>query len=489
MLTRRELLHRAGGGFGLIGLAGLLQTEGLLTHEARADDPLKGLGTGPMAVRPAHFSARAKRVIWVFINGGPSQVDTWDYKPALARWDGKSIREFDPTFKDTTGFFKNAVGGLMKSPFKFSPRGGCGKMVSELFPNLGEHVDKMAFVHSAHTGSNNHSPALFMINTGMPRMGFPCVGSWVTYGLGSESQDLPGFVVMSDPRGRGLPKGHAANWGAAFLPGAFQGTHLRPKGTPIDNLERASGMADGEQRAQLDLVKRLNQFHRERFAAEAELSARIESFELAYRMQSAAPEAIDIDSEPAHIKRLYGLDDPRCDHVARQCLAARRLLERGVRFVQIYSGGMENQLSWDGHADIKGNHEQFAGETDKPVAGLLTDLAQRGLLDDTLVIWGGEFGRLPIAQKGQKPGRDHNPHAFTFWLAGGGVKGGVSHGESDEIGYTAAVNKVHVNDLHATVLHLLGLDHERLTYRYNGRDFRLTDVAGKVIRPILSSAT
>jgi hypothetical protein len=344
----------------------------------------------------------------------------------------------------------------------------------------------MAFVHSAYTESNNHSPALFMINTGMARMGFPCVGSWVTYGLGSESQNLPGFVVMSDPRGRGLPKGSAANWGAAFLPGVYQGTHLRPKGAPIDNLERPGALSDDEQRSQLDLVKHLNQIHRDRNASEMELAARIESFELAYRMQSAAPEAIDIDSEPDHIKTLYGLDDPRCEHVARQCLSARRLVERGVRFVQIYSGGMENLLSWDGHADIKGNHEQFAGETDKPVAGLLTDLAQRGLLDDTLVIWGGEFGRLPIAQIAKKPGRDHNPHGFTMWMAGGGIKGGISHGATDEIGYAAAEDKVHVNDLHATILHLLGIDHTKLTYRYNGRRFRLTDVAGKVINDIVA---
>lgn len=484
MLSRRDLFRSAGGGFGLIGLAGLLEREGMVETSALGGE-FPGF-VGPMTPRPPHFPARAKRVIWVFINGGPSQVDTWDYKPALARWEGKSIREFDPSFQDTTGFFKNAVGGLMKSPFRFSPRGECGKMVSELFPNLGQHVDKMAFIHSAYTGSNNHSPALFMINSGVARMGYPCVGSWVTYGLGSESQDLPGFVVMSDPRGRGLPKGHAANWGAAFLPGVYQGTHLKPKGPPIENLVRDAGMPDVAQRAQLDLLKQLNGEHRDRFAEEAELSARIESFELAYRMQSAAPEAIDIDSEPDHIKTLYGLDDPRCGHVARQCLSARRMVERGVRFVQIYSGGMENQLSWDGHADIKGNHEQFAGETDRPVAGLLTDLDQRGLLDETLVIWGGEFGRLPIAQKGAKPGRDHNPHAFTYWIAGGGVKGGTSHGESDEIGYAAAVDKVHVNDLHATILRLLGLDHERLTYKYNGRRFRLTDVAGRVIEPILA---
>jgi hypothetical protein len=486
IFTRRRLLQRAGGGFGMIGLAGLLQQEGMLESPSEAATGPGSLALHPMAPRPPHFAPRAKRVIWIFINGGPSQVDTWDYKPGLARWDGKSMREFDASFKDTTGFFSKQVGGLMKSPFRFTPRGECGKMVSELFPNLGNHVDKMAFIHSAYTESNNHSPALFMINTGLPRMGFPCVGSWVTYGLGSENQSLPGFVVMSDPRGRGLPKGHAANWGAAFLPGVYQGTHLRPSGPPIENLERWAEMTDAEQRSQLDLIKQFNERYRDLYRAESELAARIESFELAYRMQSAAPEAIDIDSEPEHIQRLYGLDDPRCEHVARQCLTARRLLERGVRFVQLYSGGMENLRSWDGHSDIKGNHEQFAGETDKPVAGLLADLHQRGLLADTLVIWGGEFGRLPIAQTGKKPGRDHNPHGFTLWMAGGGVKGGISYGESDEVGYMASVDKVHVNDLHATILHLLGLDHERLTYTYNGRRFRLTDVAGRVIRPILA---
>jgi hypothetical protein len=482
ILTRRELLRRAGCGAGMLGLATLLFDQGMLSAHA---GPLDRRGLNPLAPRPPHFQARARRVIWVFINGGPSHVDTWDYKPALSKWDGKSIREFDPGFKNTTGFFKNAVGALMKSPFTFRQRGQSGKWVSDIFPQLGEHVDKMAFIHSGYSESNNHSPALFMMNTGMPRMGFPCVGSWVTYGLGSESADLPGFVVMTDPKGRGLPKGHAANWGAGFLPGVYQGTHLHPKGQPIDNLVRPAVMSDRQQRNQLDLLKELNEIHLEQHPQEAELNARIESFELGYRMQLAAPEAIDIEAEPPLIRKLYGLDDPRCGHFARQCLIARRLVERGVRFVQVYSGGMENQRSWDGHNDIQGNHSQFAGETDRPVGGLLADLEQRGLLEDTLVIWCGEFGRLPIAQKGQKPGRDHNPYCFSAWLAGGGVKGGVSHGESDEIGYKAAVNRVHINDLHATILHLLGMNHERLTYKYNGRQFRLTDVAGEVIREII----
>jgi hypothetical protein len=317
-------------------------------------------------------------------------------------------------------------------------------------------------------------------------MGFPCVGSWVTYGLGSESQNLPGFVVMYDTLGRGLPKGHSLNWGAGFLPGVFQGTALNPNGDPIDNLTRPTNLSPERQRAQLDLLASLNRQHQEQHPAEAEMNARIESFELAYRMQMQAPEVLDISRESEATHKLYGLDDKRCAHFARQCLMARRLVESGVRFVQIYSGGMENERSWDGHIDIVGNHRQFAGETDVPIAGLLTDLKARGLLDSTLVICAGEFGRLPVAQKGAKPGRDHNPHAFTAWFAGGGVRGGMHYGETDEIGLRAAVNRVSINDLHATILHLLGMDHERLTYRFSGRDFRLTDVAGSVVREIFA---
>ncbi len=475
-LQRRELLSRAGSGAGLVSLAALLRDQGLLTS-ANA-----GEAANPLAPKDGHFTGRAKRVIWLFINGGPSHVDTWDYKPELEKNDGKELDGFDRF----TGFFANSVGPLMKSPFAFRQYGECGKWVSEIFPNLAQHVDKMAFIHSGHTESNNHSPALFMMNTGLPRMGYPCVGSWVTYGLGSESQNLPAFVVMSDPKGRGLPKGYSLNWGAGFLPSVYQGTWLKPQGDPIDNLSRPVDLNETRQRAQLDLLAKLNQQHLQQHAAERDLVARVESFELAYRMQVAAPEALDVAREPDHIQQLYGIGDEKCDHVAKQCLIARRMVERGVRCVQIYSGGMENQRSWDGHNDIVGNHGGFAAETDKPIAGLLADLEQRGMLNDTLVIWGGEFGRLPVAQKAAKPGRDHNPHAFTYWMAGGGIKGGTTYGATDELGHKAVDDRVSVNDLHATILHCLGINHEQLTYRHNGRDFRLTDVAGEVIQKILT---
>ncbi len=477
--SRREFLRRTGSGMGLLALSSLLDQAGLLQA---AEGVATKLALNPLAPHPAHFPAKAKSVIWLFMNGGQSQVDTWDYKPELAKRDGKAIEGFDPK----TGFFPGEVGGLMKSPFAFAQHGQSGTWVTEIFPNLARHVDDMAFIHSCFTQTNNHSPALFQINTGSSRMGLPCMGSWVTYGLGTVNQNLPAFVVMYDTLGRGIPKGHASNWGAGFLPGVFQGTALNAQGAPINNLARDAAMTDDQQRAQLNLLNKLNRRHQQQNPQEAELAARIESFEMAYRMQMAAPEALDLNKEPASIRALYGLDDKKCSHFAKQCLMARRMVERGVRFVQIYSGGMDNQLSWDGHVDIAGNHRGFAQETDQPIAALLTDLKQRGLMDSTLVLCCGEFGRLPIAQKNAKPGRDHNPHAFTAWMFGGGVKGGVHHGETDEIGFKAAVDKVSVNDLHATVLHLLGFDHEKLTYRSNGRDFRLTDVAGNVVKKILA---
>ncbi len=480
-LDRRSVLKRAGCGMGMgmLALASLLAEQGLLGAGASAESTM---AANPLLPRPSHFPAKAKSVIWLFMNGGPSQVDTWDYKPELEKKHGKELEGFDKN----TGFFTDNVGPIMKSPFKFHQHGQSGKWVSDIFPHMARHVDKMAFIHSCHTESNNHSPALFAMNTGFTQMGLPCVGSWVTYGLGSASRSLPAFVVMSDPLGRGLPKGNATNWGAGILPSIYQGTWLRPSGDPINNMYRPKDLSDDDQRKQLDLLAKLNNRHMEQQAfAETDLAARIESFEMAYRMQAAAPDALNVEAEPEHIRRMYGLDAKKSSPFARQCLIARRMVERGVRFVQIYSGGMENELSWDGHQDIIKNHAGFAAETDQPIGALLEDLEQRGLLDETLVVWGGEFGRLPIVQKGGT-GRDHNPKAFTVWMAGGGVKGGTSYGQSDEIGHKAVVDRVSINDLHATMLHLLGLDHTRLTYRFNSRDYRLTDVAGEVVHKILA---
>lgn len=475
--TRRDFLKRVGNGFGLLALAGLLDQEGLLAPTVLGAEA----APNPLAPKEPHFPAKAKSVIWLFMNGGPSHVDTWDYKPELAKRDGQELKGFDKN----TGFFTDQVGPLMKSPFKFKQHGQCGAWVSDLFPNMARHVDKTAFLYSCWTDSNNHSPALLKINTGMTRMGFPCLGAWVTYGLGTLSQNLPAFITMYDTLGRGLPKGYAQNWGAGFLPGIFQGTALKSQGPPIEDLERSQEMTSKQQRAQLDLLARLNRRQLLQEPGEPELAARIESFELAYRMQMSAPEALDITKETSAIQKLYGLDNPKSAPFGKQCLMARRLVERGVRFIQIYSGGEENEKSWDGHLNIVQNHTGFAAETDQPIAGLLTDLEARGLLDSTLVIWGGEFGRLPIVQKGGT-GRDHNPHAFTTWLAGAGVKGGTLYGKTDEIGHKAIVDRVSINDLHATILHLLGIDHKRLTYRYSGRDFRLTDVAGNVVKEILA---
>ncbi|MDX1967632.1 MAG: DUF1501 domain-containing protein [Planctomycetaceae bacterium] len=472
LASRRRFLKHSGQGFGMLGLAACLsESVGGASLESHH----------PLAARTGHQPTPIRSVIWLFMNGGPSQVDTWDYKPQLAARDGQELPDFDKN----TGFFTGAVGPLMKSPFQFSQHGESGAWVSEIFPNLAQHVDKLAFIHSCWTDSNNHAPALFKINTGSTRQGFPCFGSWVTYGLGSESRNLPAFVVMYDTLGRGVPKGHAQNWGAGFLPTVYQGTALKPQGDPIDNLRRPPDVSADRQRRQLDLLAELNREQLTGVLEQEEFVARMESFELAYRMQMTAPEVLDLSRESAATQRMYGTDDPKCGHFAKQCILSRRLVEQGVRCVQIYSGGMENERSWDGHQNIAGNHRGFAAETDQPIAALLSDLEARGLLESTLVVWGGEFGRLPLVQKGGS-GRDHNPHAFTVWLAGGGVRGGTHYGETDEIGHRAVVDRVSVPDLHATLLHLMGMDHERLTYRFNGRDFRLTDVSGRVVREILA---
>ena len=457
--NRRQFLKTAGCGLGSLAFSSLLAQE-----------------TNPLAVKAPHFIPRAKRVIWLFMGGGPSQVDTWDYKPELTRRNGEKLEGYDPT----TGFFDKRVGGILASPFEFARHGECGAWVSSLFPHLAKHVDKMAFIRSCYSESNNHAPAIFQLNSGIPRAGFPSMGSWITYGLGSPNADLPGFVVMTDPVRKRPPKGGNPAWSAGFLPGAHAGTAINPTGAPIDHLKPQVK----HQRAQLDFLQRQNSRFQEQFALEEELAARIDSFELAYRMQTTAPEAMDVAKESEATRKLYGLDRPKTSAFGRQCLMGRRLLERGVRFVQIYSGGDTNPTSWDAHNKLVQNHTMFAGETDLPIAGLLEDLEKRGMLKDTLVIWGGEFGRTPVTEG--KDGRDHNPFAFTTWMAGGGIKGGTIYGETDEFGWKAVKDRVSPHDLHATILHLLGLDHERLTYRFNGRDFRLTDVYGNILHEIIS---
>lgn len=473
LANRRQFLSRAGSGCGALALGALLADEKQAVGASKSH--------GPLAARDPHYLPSAKSVIWLFMHGAPSQVDTWDYKPQLWKRDGQELTGFD----QSTGFFAGLAGPIMKSPFRWRQHGSSGTWASELFPQLSQHVDEMAFIHSCFAHENNHSPAQFQMNTGMARMGFPCVGSWVTYGLGSENHNLPGFLVMYDSRGRGTPKSRASSWGAGFLPGVFQGTAISSGGSPIANLMRPRRQSERAQRNQLDLIKELNQRQIERLPREEVLNARIETFELAYRMQVAAPEALDLSQETESTHRSYGTESARCGEFAKQALTARRLVERGVRFVQIYSGGFNNEDCWDAHQNIDGNHRQFAGETDQPIAALLSDLKQRGLLDSTLVVCCGEFGRLPLVQKGGT-GRDHNPNAFTTWFAGGGTRGGSHFGATDEIGFEAVENRVSIHDLHATILHALGLDHENLTFRYNGRDIRLTDVAGRVVNEIMA---
>jgi hypothetical protein len=452
---RREFLRRAGAGFGMVALAGLLHDQVLLADEAAAQ-PLKGL----------HHPATAKSVIWLFMEGGPSGFDLFDPKPELQKRNGQRVGGIETHFGNP--------GPLLQSPYQFKQYGESGASVCDAYPNLAKCVDDIAFLKSCWAESPNHAPAMYQMNTGLTRPGYPSVGSWITYGLGSENRNLPGYVVMAP----GVGKGGPSNWGAGFLPSSYQGTLVRSKGQAILNLNRPGEIGADEQRAMLDLAGKLNEAHAERHPGEAELAGRIASFELAYRMQMEAPEAIDLAKEPAETHKLYGIGAGRSDQFGRKCLTARRLVERGVRFVQVYSDD-----EWDAHGNIKDNHDARCGETDVPIAGLLTDLKRRGLLETTLVVWGGEFGRMPVSEGGK--GRDHNPHGFVAWLAGGGVKGGASHGETDEIGYKAAVNPVSVHDLHATILHTLGVDHKKLTYLHNGRRFRLTDVAGNVVKEVL----
>ena len=471
--TRREFLARSGTGLGSLGLASLFAGAGGAGGVAQAAP----VGTSPMVAHAPQYAGKAKHVIHIFLNGGPSHVDTFDPKPSLTKYHGQAL----PTTNLPT---ERKTGAALGSPYKFAKYGQSGIEVSELFQHTARHIDDICVIRSMHAEVPNHEPSLMLMNCGDGRLVRPSFGSWVTYGLGTENQNLPGFIAMCP---NGLPITGTQNWRSAFLPGVFQGTHIDTKHTQIERLIeniRNDQIGRGEQRRQLNLLQELNRRHAERRANEAPLEARIHSFELAYRMQMEATDAFDIQQEPKHVLEAYGSSVQ-----ARQLLIARRLVERGVRFVQLWHG--EGQ-PWDNHDDIEVNHRRLAGECDKAIGALLGDLKERGLLDETLVLWGGEFGRTPTvelpqagANAGKINGRDHNHHGFTCWLAGGGVKGGYVHGATDEFGFRAVEKKVSVHDLHATMLHLLGFDHERLTYRYSGRDFRLTDVYGEVVRELL----
>lgn len=472
-LTRREFLSRCGMGFGALGLASLMGQTGLLTPPAAADGY-----ASPLMPKSPHFPAKAKRVIHLFMNGGPSHVDTFDPKPSLEKYAGKLL----PTENLRT---ERKTGAAYPSPFKFQKHGKSGIEVSELFAHTAESIDDIAVIRSMHADVPNHEPSLMLMNCGDARQIRPSMGSWVTYGLGSVNQNLPGFISMCPG---GYPIQESQNWQAGFLPGVYQGTYINTQFTEIDKLIehiRSNHTSLPEQRRQLDLLQQLNERHRQKRQQDAQIEARIQSFELAYRMQMDASDAFDVSREPEHIRKMYGEGTQ-----ARQILIARRLLEKGVRFVQVWHGAGQ---PWDNHDDIEVNHRRLAKECDQAIGALLKDLKQRGMLEDTLVIWGGEFGRTPTVElptpgsnAGKINGRDHNHYGFTTWLAGGGVKGGTIHGATDEFGFQAVENKVHVHDLHATILALLGFDHEKLTFRSAGRDFRLTDVHGNVVKDLIA---
>ncbi len=474
--TRREMLWEAGGGFLGTALTSLLAKDGFFGATAQAAELAPS--SSPLAPKRPHFAAKAKSCIFLFMYGGVSQVDTWDPKPELIKRNGQPMPNVDgdPLLE------ARKPGGLLGSKRKFTKCGQSGIEVSDLFPNVGRCIDDVAVIRSTYTDSFAHGSGLLQMNTGYLRLGFPSVGSWVTYGLGTENQNLPAFVVLLDRRGP--PISGPPNWGAGFMPANYQGTQFRTTGDPVLFLEPPAGVTAAQQLQQLSLLKKLNELRGPASPDNSELMARIASYELAFRMQTSAPAAVDLTKESQETKQLYGLDSPTTEEFGYKCLIARRLIERGVRFVQLYSGGADLDDCWDAHGDVNKNHELHAAETDKPIAGLLTDLKRRGLLDETLVIWAGEFGRTPTGQGGK--GRDHNPRGFSTWMAGGGVRGGQVIGATDDFGYAAMENKVHVHDLHATTLRLLGLDHTLLTYFHSGRNFRLTDVHGRVIKELIA---
>jgi hypothetical protein len=464
-MSRREMLRLSSAGFGGLALAGLLG------EEARA--ATAGPSQSPLAVKAPHFAARAKRVIFLFMHGGPSQVDTFDYKPLLKRDHGKPLPFARPKVVSSETF------NLLQSPWEFKQHGQSGAWVSALFPEIAKKVDDICFIRSMYGSNSRHGGALLELHTGSDTFVRPSMGSWITYGLGTENQSMPGFVTICPTQSHG----GANNYGSAFLPAPYAGTPVGSVGVPAKEA-KIPFIANSEtprsiQRMEIDFAQQLNRQQLELTGPDRALEGRIESFELAFRMQAEAPELQDLSGESKATLALYGIDNPVSEDFGRQCLMARRLSERGVRFVQV-----SHTYKWDQHAQLRRDHEQNAREVDQPIAGLLHDLKARGLLKDTLVLWGGEFGRTPTAQGSD--GRDHNPEAFTMWLAGGGVKAGLQYGATDDYGYYSVHNKVHFHDLHATILHLLGLDHLKLTYRYAGRDFRLTDVHGNVVKDILA---
>jgi len=468
-LTRRQVLRTFANGFGMLGLSGLLADE---SKRRSAPSPSGNL----LQLKPPPSPARAKRIIFLFMGGGPSQVDLFDPKPLLNNYDGQP-----PPF-ELPKLERTKTGNLLGSTFRFKKHGRAGTDVSELFPQVATCVDDLCVIRSMVTDNINHNGACLQMNTGEQAFSRPSLGSWLLYGLGTENQNLPGFVVLSPNQ----PAQGAALYGSSFLPASFQGTFVSELNDPIANL-RNPRFSTQRQRHQLDTLKQLNRWHREQREEDSRLTARIQSFELAFRMQAQAPEAFDLAGESPETKKLYGMDDVTTEIFGKQCLMARRLVERGVRMVQIYHTQTSKTKScqlWDQHGNLIGGLRENCAATDLPLAGLIKDLKGRGLLDDTLVIWGGEFGRTPTAEGTN--GREHHPFGFTMWLAGGGVKGGLTYGATDEFGWHAVENRVHLHDLHATILHLMGIDHEQLTYRYSGRDYRLTDVYGKVVKDILA---
>ncbi len=468
VLTRRYWLRQSAAGFGYLALAGLLNEGG---GSARAAETS---AANPLAPRPPHFTPRAKRIIFLFMHGGPSQVDTFDYKPLLERDHGKPLPFAKPRV------FSAATGNLLKSPFKFSQHGQSGAWVSDIFPEVAGCVDDLCIINSMHGSNSRHGGALLELHTGSDTFVRPSMGSWITYGLGTESQDLPGYITVCPT----LTHGGVNAYSSAFLPAVYAGTALGNAGISSDQatipfIKNADGTPRDLQRRELDLIKELNEENLKAAGPDSTLESRINSFELAFRLQTTAPDLQDLSRESESMHKLYGLDTPVTANFGRQCLMARRFAEQGVRFVQV-----THSYKWDQHGNLKTDHSRNALEVDRPIAGLLKDLKARGLLEDTLVLWGGEFGRTPVAQGDD--GRDHNPQGYTMWLAGGGVKAGFVYGKTDDYGYYAVENKVHLHDLHATILHLLGLDHTKLTYRYAGRNFRLTDVHGEIVHDIFA---